>query len=629
MDSQLLLRNNLTAVLLLIRSKAGVKLVFHYPPDSARHTKHVARDKSAGAASKSDDDEDCDDDDFVDIIPTHRGNRKVTESGLNINGRASALDTVLQHRIETLEKLLAPGRWSDGLKLEIAVDGMTFVGQPCFAYENGSWTSATSETPHEVQSKRNGRHVEDRKPHSQVNLRDFAHLPESFGSEVGGTSLATSFNSISTKGSGQGADGMNMFHVVFAMESMPVESGEGTDLSPSALHEHVARVLTMALRHLQERHSYVETESRKIIALMSKARSDNTATSAVWKSVLEMSELAWALKEVFSAISTDSIAGIRLRGIEMALQIPTSDLSSSTHTLSLDSALLLLDDKQHLLRTLGSHREAAALSYFITHLVPTKPLSKVATKLGLPTDTALFLSRHLMKWRKARPIPSLHPRNTYVIAPDAPLDKLPQLASEYGKRFPAMPGLDKLIRMLGAEPTQFWTYFPSRGRREAYMDVLAWMSRMGLVARLRTVGWLRMDAEPLQSRKSSKVSPATGTGLLTLGLGHEQDENGSVVSEDTIIHDSAERIDGRDDAALIIVDAGNPAGDEESAQTAALQDSITDAELKENFSRLLKYFDGEHAFEDIATAEGLKRSQVEGWLGDLQSMGALLTVQCL
>ncbi len=102
------------------------------------------------------------------------------------------------------------------------------------------------------------------------------------------------------------------------------------------------------------------------------------------------------------------------------------------------------------------------------------------------------LSRHLIYWRRARAIPPLHQRDTYIVSPNADLRELPTAAVAYAARFPSLPSLPKMLALLSGHPRAFSTLIPSKDHREAYLDILAWLMKGGWVTQLRVFAWVRV-----------------------------------------------------------------------------------------------------------------------------------------
>ena len=382
------------------------------------------------------------------------------------------------------------------------------------------------------------------------------------------------------------------------------------------------------------------------MGLKAKAAQQGTSSAALCSQMLENSELAWALKEVYEKISNGRVAGIRLSGMDMSLQISSkANDSEREHELGQHSGLLLLEDKDSLLRDL-SHPDASPLAYFIREHTPTKSLQKQAIKLGIPVNDILYLAHHLIKWRKARAIPTLHPRNVYVVGPEAPLDRLEDYAVEYGRLFSALPSLLQVLKILSGRPLKYGMLIPSRDHRAPYMDILAYLVRCKFVVQLKTSGWLQAPTEPKKKTKDVEINknrrPVSVASLLSPQLRPVDDDTASVSSERTAIPVStveaatkqsgkAKRVEDQAEEhgnsqvipRIIANPSAPPKEDAEGLQR--IIDSIEDEELCDRLPSLYRYFNGEAALEEIAAMEGLKRSRLETWLDQLQADGILMT----
>ena len=562
--------NGLIAVLLITRSRPGPKLVFHYPPVPQDDTRYLKRQDDADSDG-NDSDSDCSTDSDS---SKRRRPQPQSHSDPSVchgtTGESDPLGKVLGHEVGSLERLLSPGRWSEKKKLEICLDGVTFVGLPVFAKEDGTWAAredgdagASSQTcpahrtlrqlhkdssfdtiDEDSQSQSQSQQLSpvkdlsssvagititapDNSSAANLSVGSYKHMPDSFDSHGNLASLGTSMNSSSTT-SGAVAEQMTMFHVVFALSERT-----SSTLQTAGLYEHVAKKLSKALKYCQKRSNYVSTESRKLLAMKQRGRAEKTPASLLWPQFSSHSELAWALQEVYTRISAGDIAGLRLDGMEMALQVPLQQSPNDSEQVQITplSTILLLDSRENLVRTLDEHRDASLLSYFIRESTPTKSLAKQATKLAIPEKTILFLAQHLVKWRKARAITPLHPRNLYVVSarqrsgsrghPQGSEEtrNLRNLGIEYAKRFPALPSMETMLAMLGGgRPLKFGALIQSRDHRVPYMEILAWLVRHELVAQLKTVGWLQCP------ERSSSRSGEERSGDDRLSAGDESDD---------------------------------------------------------------------------------------------------------
>ncbi|KAI7162870.1 hypothetical protein KC349_g1752 [Hortaea werneckii] len=618
----------LLAVLLVTRSRPGPKLVFHYP---ARPKVTSQRPKSA---KHVDSDSDLETDDSQSSRENGRRGRQThggpgnSDEDLDEQAQNLSLDdheesddeTLLGYSIDSLEKLLSPGRWAERKKFEVCLNGLTFVGHPVYALPDGDWTLkgrsknqrptggdgdgkgiSSSSDEQAFQPGQAGATITVTAPSTAAQgEKDFTHVADSFDSKAnkGVTSLGTSFNSASTTSGGASTEHIQMFHVVFVLAA-------GYQGQAGNVYMHVAKKLGMALHYCQKHlASYVTAESKKILAAKAKAKQAKAGGKRLQTQIMEQSQLAWALKEIYDRLSAGEVAGIRLAGMEMSLQLPpqtTGETASSPSNEDVHrsdpnphDALLLLEDKGALLHELQSHGSASHLAFFIRELTPTKSLQKHATNLSFPLPSILQFARHLLEWRKARLIAPLHPRNLYTTDPHAPNADLVRLAGVYSRQFPGLPPLPQMMKMLSGRPIQYGLLIPSRDHRGPYMEVLGFLVRFGFVRRLRTFGWL-----------------GCGDDGQTKGLEQHQHQ-----------HQQKQR------RRLVILDPENRTG-EEQMMLESIQGELSDGEVGENLDRLLPYLDGEHVLEDVAGQEGVKRAKVEEWFGALRASGHLVTFRSL
>lgn len=636
--------NNLTAVLLITRSRPGPRLVFHYPLKPSAHAYSTGRNTQECSDANSD----SEPDDFDTVLkqPVNRGKPNVGHTEEPRNHRLSSgeesHDTFLGCSVESLEKLLSPGRWSDGKRFEVCVDHTTFIRHPVFAREDGSWSSKARRTSTQSSADQDnedyvypGSRDKDLGHTSGITIaagesrvtatHDFTHISESLDSQAG-TSLATSATSASTTVESP-AEQLAMFNVVFAL-------AEGTQRTNDAMYDHVAKTLSKALHYFQKQTGYVAKESRRLQSLKTKAKLEGLHDEALLSQMLESSELAWSLKQIFEMISTDRVAAFRLDGVQMSLQIPQSiENTESGGAVGKHSAILLLDEKDSMLRELA-HPEATPLAYFIREHTPTKSLQKHAKLLDMAVDDVLFLAGHLVKWRKARVIAPLHPRNFYVVNTEADLGHLAERAADYSRRFPGLPPLPQMLKMLGGRPIRYGLLIPSRDHRELYMEILGYLVRHDFVVHLRTFGWLKAPAKHdhmvLKTGRAARELETARASLLSPHLRPTDDDALSVSSERTAIpladaeHTATNEL--LDAPSELILDTSSLL-DGSAPAVRIILDLVTYPELEEHLPSLLPHFDGEHAFEEIAALEGLKRARVDMWLDVLDQRGCLVKFQ--
>ncbi|CAK1355426.1 Nitrogen permease regulator 3 [Cercospora beticola] len=643
----------LVAILLITRTRPGPRLVFHYPEKPDYKTKRKYADIDADDSDSEEDEEDN----------KHERDDSGAESPLivpddarrNLDGAQKPPGPrVLGSSVGSLEKVLSPGRWCDRKKFEINLNGLSFVGHPLYASEDGEWAAKNADAPSTSASKDTTDLASltlDRRetpsPRPSGSELDFAHVPDSFESQDQ-IALGTSMRTVSSTGSDPTTDGsMSMFHIVFVLRGRGAEAQAETQ----AIYQEVAKKFSRALHYCQKQANYVQAESRRILATRTKARQSQISMSELWTRIVETSELAWTLKEIYDRISRGELAGVRLNGMEMSLHLSEPNHISANADAKLGplSAILLLDSKENLLLDL-SHPDASPLAAFVREHTPTKNLQKHAAYVGMPVEDVLYMASHLLKWRKARIISPLHQRNTYVVAPDAPLEDLQQHISAYHKLFPTLPTLPNMLKVLSGKPIKYGLLIPSRDHRTAYMNILSYLVRHGLVVQLKTYGWLRLPKNLLEQTQAKGETPKrplhTRNNLLSPKSRAVDDDVVSVSSERTAIAapstplsrqsrrfsretQVSSQAGGDKTAPEVYVNINDPRelSEEQRKLVDALKSSVRNHDLRDVLPQLILHCDGTHAFEEIAAQEGWKRASVEEWLAELDSKAYLTTVR--
>jgi hypothetical protein len=613
---------------------------------------------------------------------------------------------VLGHPVESLEKVLSPGRWAEGKKFEVCLDGCTFVGFPVFAPEGGEWVVGSkeekkggkTEAGQAEKSGDGGLGAELRRPRDEAWLNiesgdttplvgsggqekarageskteyDFTHMPDSLEEKRHKTAarmLGTSMESSSTNSntmSSTSIEHLTMFQVVFVMRPEQAHSA-------ARVYRDLAKPLGKALHYCQKQSGYVATEARKMLAMKAKVRQQVRVTRddevGLWKSMLEGSELAWAIKEIWKKISKGEAAEFRLGGggemslfTEAPLPLqedffdgPLPPASSSSPDIRPTSALLLTTPASILLSSLPTTPTAAPLAHLLPSLTSTKSLQKLSLQLTLPIATTLHLARHLLTHRKALLLSSpLHWRNTYVVSPSAPLDKIQAHMEMYKALFPTLPSLGNMLKVLSGRPIRYALLVPSRDHRGKYLEILEWLWRYGWVAQLKTYGWLYVPKEILREPVVEKKSGLMGLeGRLREVAIMDDDDSGSVSSERTAIAIKRGGVGGilvgrskrASDATQVSITASSNGtvrevgeGSEERVLVKDpaeekwlgrnLRREFEDDELRDIVTNVVPLLDGECAFEEFAARLGVKRGRVEEVVEDLERRGWLRTVK--
>lgn len=160
-------------------------------------------------------------------------------------------------------------------------------------------------------------------------------------------------------------------------------------------------------------------------------------------------------------------------------------------------ALLLLDNEATILKDVEASGGALgpALAHYIRCSKPTKSFAQISASSGIPLSHIQLLASHLVYWRRARAIPPLHQRDTYIVSPNCDLSKLPAATAAYAAAFPTLPSLPKMLSALSGTPRPYGSLIPSKDHKETYFAILAWLMRGGWVTQLRSFARVKVTPE--------------------------------------------------------------------------------------------------------------------------------------
>lgn len=326
-------------------------------------------------------------------------------------------------------------------------------------------------------------------------------------------------------------------------------------------------------------------------------------------------------------------------------------------------ALLLLDNEASILKDVEASGGALApaLAHYIRSSKPTKSFAQISVTSEIPLSTIQMLASHLVYWRRARAIPPLHQRDTYIVSPNCDLSKLDAATAAYQSAFPTLPSLPKMLSALSGPPRPYGSFIPSKDHKEAYFTILAWLLRGGWVTQLRTFSTIKVSPEikktvekalrkeevdkyliktqPTPTPKgedtdardegdgtndaassSSSSLASHDTGEETPMPGHttkgELDASHSILDKNASLNTSSlilrpHRASPLESRWLDEILARLSARPNPDAQTAP--DGVgerEDAEVQKYWPTFLKYFNGYDALEKIPVRESLKRKFV-------------------
>ncbi|KAI9674795.1 MAG: Nitrogen permease regulator 3 [Caeruleum heppii] len=652
--------------------------------------------------------------------------------------RGHEWETLFEYPTAALEKILCPGRPYHKRKFELGLEPLVYVGCPIYVREDGRWLK---ERKHEkrlrkkqdrdaqkvIEERNDVESSTDQGPQTDLDdqttedgldgsadskLEDATHRNvRSSNSDLPANQIREGPETRPVKVTSGDNKAMSMFHMVFVLNPPELEH----NLRVREMYDHVAKKLSRALRFEQSRSNWVWKEAKMILGLKDKAKEKQISMTSLWHDIIAQSGLAKAISEVFLCISTSKIAHVFLNDtFDVSLQIPQissisvlpslvdpqmpgvwlttadffdEDEDDGSRSIARHFGLLLLDEVENILKDIDlDHGPAAigkSLVNFIKVIKPTMSFQDISTHTGLPLRDIQLLSRHLVFWRRARAIPPLHQRDTYIVSPNADMRALHAASLAYSRRFPSLPSLPKMLASLSSHPRPYRTIIPSKDHRQAYLDILAWLMKGGWVTQLRTFAWIlvstevkevvrrEMDAERTQQQQlhgsamERDGSSQHSAGSTTPSATHAADD----LSPSILLHPrKANALESRYLAQIpkthLAASSATPSDPPKESHPRAttnipaavahhngaanptpsshsptalhpVQPSSSPSKsppgapctAADLFPVWAPYFDGSHALEKIALIEGRKRKEVWRVLGEMEDRGVIRVVR--
>ncbi|OJD14247.1 hypothetical protein AJ78_05374 [Emergomyces pasteurianus Ep9510] len=434
------------------------------------------------------------------------------------------------------EKLLSPSPAWHKRRFEVGVNDLVFVGWPVFVREDGTWRKRKRKKKAR-KDQLSGEHHQpwdaDKRRGDKRNDSSSTPASETEGeNDTVAEDKKMTEDDVHSGSPETDKDSMTMFNVVFVLNPPLLEYG----LRIREKYENVIKKFGKGLKSEQARVDYVWREAQTIINIKEKGKENKLPVSRLYSELLSKSSLARAISTVYTSISNSRIASFTLTPeATMSLQAPpltsTSYLPSATEraypglwlttadslsatddatgmetsgpnqVLAKHFALLLLTDETTILKDIeGSVGPLGPrLAHYIRVSKPTKSFAQISALSGIPLSDIQVLASHLVYWRRARAVPPLNPRDTYIVSPNADMSKLAQATEAYEAAFPTLPSLPKMLHALSDTPKPYSRFIPSRDHKETYYAILAWLLRGGWVTQLRTFGWVRVSPEIKQA----------------------------------------------------------------------------------------------------------------------------------
>ncbi|RAH63959.1 nitrogen permease regulator 3 family protein [Aspergillus aculeatinus CBS 121060] len=460
------------------------------------------------------------------------------------NGARPPWETLLGLPADVWEKLLSPSRSWHKRRFEVGINDLAFVGWPVFVREDGMWRKERRKKRKPRATWEGGELGHNEKPEDddeddargEAAADLLAASTETLSPKqmTPAESQRASITSIhSTRAASESLDGddkdsMTMFNVVFVLDPPLLEYS----MRLREIYDNIIKKFSKALKWEQARTDYVWREARHISHIKEKAKEKGMSVNNLYSDLVHQSSLARAIYTVYTSISASKIASVTLSpDVSISLQIPpltstpflagptdkaypglwlttadsvtpvddpTADENTAPHqVLAKHFALLLLDNEATILKDVEASGGALApaLAHYIRCSKPTKSFAQIAVTSGIPLSTIQMLASHLVYWRRARAIPPLHQRDTYVVSPNCDLSKLEVATAAYQAAFPTLPSLPKMLSAMSGTPRPYGSFIPSKDHKVTYFAILAWLLRGGWVTQLRAFARVKVSPE--------------------------------------------------------------------------------------------------------------------------------------
>ena len=292
-STQLLPPNpSLVAVILIIKTRQGVKHIYHYPPNPGKDRPHMKLDyehSSEEGSSDTGESYSSVEDDAYGLSDdegkgAHGSDTNLDESGStspekdpNWEDNSKRSPKELLGLPRGFESFLCPPSTYHKKRFEMTIDKLTFLGWPCFARDNGDWKRRSRSIR---EQRRRMSTISEQKPAAPTSRKTSAEVDEELGETTGHESVEEAVDteaSLPTNGDHEKLEataeadrkestspsvghGLSMFHVIFVMNPSPLEYHIRVD----EMYKHVVKKFSRALKWEQARSNYVLRECEKL-----------------------------------------------------------------------------------------------------------------------------------------------------------------------------------------------------------------------------------------------------------------------------------------------------------------------------------------------------------------------------
>lgn len=394
-----------------------------------------------------------------------------------------------------LAGLLCPQRSMCHQKCELLVDDLAFIGHPVCDDTDGKWR---------FRPENSGVGARGRETRSPVS--DTEESPDR----------------VAQQNAPSNSTWLQTFNFVIVLDlPHPSSSTSGNYLKYiEIVYEQITFMMTAVLFQEQVLHNFVEEECDTLGSLKDSCMAKGEPFSNFMTQALEVSSIAPAMKALYEAIKSSSMAYVTINNIPLELQLPPfldqilysedDDLHQPEDeewqswgpgmafgwklpALAPWKSVLLLDDSLNL-RTPhvdgDDHNLIEGLVKFMEIAAVTLSLADMATLLDWDLESQLFPTvRWLVQHRRAKVVDIVHTglKTLFILPPKLPAP-VRQLSEDFQREFAQQP-VSSLPEILSAISTSSGTHFfdvvvQSKALIPSYQNVISWMLKRDLLVTL-------------------------------------------------------------------------------------------------------------------------------------------------
>ncbi|KAJ3516543.1 hypothetical protein NLJ89_g1047 [Agrocybe chaxingu] len=459
---------------------------------------------------------------------------------------------VLGYKAEFLAQHLCPQRSMCHQKFELVVDDLAFIGHPVRADSDGGWRFK----PEKIKTGSRGREA----------------------SELGGSTSPHNDNSTSSISESSNTEPpsssqskwLHTFHFALVLDLPDPSSSASGNLSKyfNILYEQIAFTFTAVLYQEQVLSNFVEQECDTLIALKDSCISKGEPFSTYTTKAFEVSSIAPAMKTIFEAIKTSSVAYITINYLPLELQLPpyldallhsqddqeTDLIDRHEDDVSLNwgqdmglgwklpimapwKTILLLDVDNNVVPdqvlqgpydTPEDKKLAEGLVRFLETASITLSLFDMANLLDWDLDTQVYpIVKWLILHRRAKVVDVVHAglKTVFALPPKFNVP-LPELTVQFQEAFshPSVPPLPRILATISTSMSRqtdnhfFASVVKSKELIPMYHDVVQWMLKRDMLItlhlRIRVVATRELKLR-VKSERDLKLSRQYGKGHLS------------------------------------------------------------------------------------------------------------------